>query len=124
MRRRIEILSIILTIATVYHTSLEGRKMANHQIYHHNKISCAHNGFPLGTWLIVISEEGYSVHVQVTDRIKPKYARRNGEWVVDLSGAAWKKITKSKPTVIKVTVKRRPDERKRDVPCGLKKSSR
>ena len=98
---------LVLTIATVYSQSFQGRTMANGQKYDHSKFTCAHNGYKLGTVLIV-SSGANTVEVTVTDRIPKKNQKYKGEWVIDLSGASWKALTDKKPgrLPVKVAVKK------------------
>ena len=104
LRNVTQLLCLLLTFATVYHPSFEGKQMANQDVYHHDVISCAHNAFPLGT-VLQVSSGKRSVTCEVTDRLSKKAARYKGQWVVDLSGAAWDKLTDAKPGRITVKVK-------------------
>lgn len=74
--------------ASFYANKFNGRKTASGELFNQNKLTCACNAVPLGTWLrITHVKNKKSVIVKVNDRIHPKMRR-----VVDLSSAAAKKI--------------------------------
>ncbi len=70
--------------ASYYHNSFQGRKTASGEIFSQQKLTCASNVFPLGTWLRITNlKNGKSVIVKVNDRMHPRMKR-----VVDLSKLA------------------------------------
>lgn len=74
--------------ASFYANKFNGRKTASGELFNQNKLTCACNAVPLGTWLrITHVKTKKSVIVKVNDRIHPKMRR-----VVDLSSGAAKKI--------------------------------
>jgi rare lipoprotein A len=71
-------------VASYYHNSFIGRKTSSGEIFSQEKLTCASNQYPLGTWLKVTNtRNGKSVIVKVNDRMHPKMNR-----VVDLSRQA------------------------------------
>ena len=71
-------------IASYYHDSLHGRKMANGKPYNRDSMTCAHLQFPLGTRLLVTNvHTKKQIVVHVTDR--GPYSRK---FVIDLSRRA------------------------------------
>ena len=74
--------------ASYYHDKFEGRQTANGEIFRQDKMTCAHNTLPLGTWIRVTNLRNQkTVIVRVTDRLHPKNPR-----LVDLSKKAAKKL--------------------------------
>jgi rare lipoprotein A len=87
-------------IASWYGPNFHGRKTANGEIFDQQKLTCASNHFPLGTWLKITNlRNGKSVVVKVNDRMSPKVHR-----VVDLSKAAGAIIGIDKTGIGKVQV--------------------
>jgi rare lipoprotein A len=87
-------------IASWYHDKFHGRKTANGDIFSQQKLTCASNQYPLGTWLKVTNvRNGKFVLVRVNDRMNVRMKR-----VVDLSRAAAKQIGIEKSGVGKVRV--------------------
>ncbi len=71
-------------VASFYHDSFHGRRMANGVPYHRDSFTCAHRRYPLGTWLRVVNpKNGKAVVVQVTDR-----GPYSHNFTIDLSKAA------------------------------------
>ncbi len=74
--------------ASYYADKFQGRSTASGQPYDKNKMTCAHNSLPLGTWVKVTSlRNKRSVIVQVTDRL-----HRRNKRLVDLSRIAASKL--------------------------------
>ncbi|MEN9568920.1 MAG: hypothetical protein RL172_151 [Bacteroidota bacterium] len=88
--------------ASFYSNKFNGRKTANGEIFSQQKMTCACNVLPLGTWVKVTNlRNGKSVVVKVNDRLHPKMKR-----IVDLTSAAAKKLgyTSAGLTRVKVEV--------------------
>lgn len=74
--------------ASYYSNKFNGRRTANGEIFDQNKLTCACNVLPLGTWIKVTNlRNKRTVIVKVNDRIHPRMKR-----VVDLSRAAAQKL--------------------------------
>ena len=74
--------------ASYYANKFDGRKTANGDIFNQNKLTCACNVLPLGSWIKVTNlRNGRTVVVLTNDRLHPKMRR-----VVDLSRAAAVKL--------------------------------
>lgn len=74
--------------ASYYSNKFQGRATANGEPYDKNKMTCAHNSLPLGTWIKVTNlRNGKSVIVRITDRLHYKNKR-----LVDLSRIAASKL--------------------------------
>ena len=88
--------------ASYYADMFEGRKTANGEIFRQEKMTGAHNGVPLGTWIRVTNlRNGRQVVVKINDRINKRTKR-----LVDLSQAAASSLgyIKSGTTRVKVEV--------------------
>ncbi len=74
--------------ASYYSNKFQGKPTSNGELYDKNKMTCAHNSLPLGTWVKVTNlRNKKSVVVRVTDRLHHKNKR-----VVDLSRIAASKL--------------------------------
>lgn len=74
--------------ASYYADKFVGRKTANGEVFSQEKMTCAHNTLPLGTWIKVTNlKNKKSVIVRVNDRLHPRNPR-----LVDLSKTAAKKL--------------------------------
>jgi len=74
--------------ASFYSNKFQGRPTSSGEPYDKNKMTCAHNSLPLGTWVKVTNlRNKKSVVVRVTDRLHHKNKR-----VVDLSRMAASKL--------------------------------
>ncbi len=74
--------------ASYYANKFDGRRTASGEIFSQNKMTCACNVLPLGTWVKVTNlRNGKSVVVKINDRIHPKMKR-----IVDLSKTAAQKL--------------------------------
>ena len=74
--------------ASYYSNKFQGRPTAMGEPYDKNKMTCAHNSLPLGTWIKVTNlRNGKSVVVRITDRLHHKNKR-----LVDLSRIAASKL--------------------------------
>ena len=70
--------------ASFYANKFNGRQTASGEIFSQNKLTCACNAVPLGTWIKVTNmHNGRSVVVKVNDRLHPKMRR-----IVDLTKAS------------------------------------
>jgi rare lipoprotein A len=86
--------------ASYYANKFRGRPMAGGEPYDKNKMTCAHNSLPLGTWIKVTNiRNKRSVVVRVTDRLHHKNTR-----LVDLSGIAAAKLGYIKRGLARVKV--------------------
>ena len=86
--------------ASYYSNKFQGRLTASGELYDKNKMTCAHNSLPLGTWVKVTNlRNKKSVVVRVTDRLHHKNKR-----VVDLSGIAASKLGYLKRGLARVKV--------------------
>lgn len=75
-------------VASFYADKFNGRKTASGQIFSQDKLTCACNVLPLGTWVRVTNmSNGKSVKLLVNDRLHPRMRR-----LVDLSKSAAKKL--------------------------------
>lgn len=74
--------------ASFYHNKFNGRQTASGEIFSQQKMTCACNALPFGTWIKVTNlRNNKSVIVKVNDRLHPRIKR-----VADLSYTAAKKI--------------------------------
>ncbi|MEY2916967.1 MAG: hypothetical protein RIS73_681 [Bacteroidota bacterium] len=74
--------------ASFYSNKFNGRKTANGEIFNQNKLTCACNVLPLGTWIKVTNlKNGRTVVVKTNDRLHPKMKR-----IIDLTKAAAVKL--------------------------------
>lgn len=74
--------------ASWYGRGFEGQRTTSGAIFHENALTAAHDTLPLGTKLVVTTQEtGRSVVVTVTDRMPPKKTR-----IIDVSRAAAKQL--------------------------------
>ncbi len=88
-------------IASYYANKFQGRPMASGILYDKNKMTCAHNSLPMGTWIKVTSMRNKKwVVVKVTDRLHHSNKR-----LVDLSGVAAGKLGFIKRGLTRVKVK-------------------
>jgi rare lipoprotein A len=74
--------------ASFYHNKFNGRQTANGEIFSQQKMTCACNALPFGTWIKITNlRNNKTVIVKVNDRLHPKVKR-----VADLSYTAAKKL--------------------------------
>jgi rare lipoprotein A len=74
--------------ASFYSNKFNGRKTANGEIFNQNKLTCACNVLPLGTWIRVTNlKNGRTVLVKTNDRLHPKMKR-----IIDLTKAGATKL--------------------------------
>lgn len=79
---------ILYGMASFYANKFNGRKTANGEIFSQNKLTCACNILPLGTWIKVTNlRNGKTVIVKTNDRLHPKMKR-----IIDLTKAAAVKL--------------------------------
>jgi len=96
--------------ASYYSNKFKGKRTASGQLYDPEKLTAAHNGLPLNTWIRVTNQRNKkSVVVKVNDRLHKRNRR-----LVDLSYAAAKELGATGRGLIKVKVevigKRKPRE--------------
>jgi rare lipoprotein A len=71
-------------MASFYHNKFHGRKTSSGELYDREKMTAAHNGLPLNTWIRVTNiRNGRTVIVKVNDRL-----HHRNERLVDLSRTA------------------------------------
>jgi rare lipoprotein A len=74
--------------ASFYANKFNGRQTANGEIFSQDKMTCACNALPLGTWVKITNlRNNKMVVVKVNDRLHPRMRR-----VTDLSRSAAKKL--------------------------------
>ncbi len=79
---------VLYGLASFYSNKFNGRKTASGEIFSQNKLTCACNVLPLGTWIRVTNlKNGRIVIVKTNDRLHPKMKR-----IVDLTKAAAVKL--------------------------------
>jgi rare lipoprotein A len=95
-------------VASYYHDSLKGLKMANGQRYNPEKLTCAHLTYPLGSILKVARKDNPEQSVMVTVVDRGPYIKGR---VIDLSKRAAKEIGLIQPGIAEVfiSVVKRPD---------------
>jgi rare lipoprotein A len=87
-KRKVSNAKIQYGTASFYSNKFNGRKTANGEVYDSKKMTGAHNGLPLGTWVKVTNQRNHkSVIVKINDRLHYKNPR-----LIDLSGSAAKKL--------------------------------
>ncbi len=75
---------VLYGTASFYADKFNGRQTANGEIFRQDKLTCACNVLPFGTWIRVSNvHNGKSVVVKVNDRLHPKMRR-----IVDLTKAS------------------------------------
>jgi rare lipoprotein A len=96
-------------IASYYHDSLKGLKMANGQRYNPEKLTCAHLTYPLGTILKVARKDNPEQSVMVTVLDRGPYIKGR---VIDLSRRAAREIGLIQPGIAEVVIAvvKRPDD--------------
>ena len=86
--------------ASYYSNKFKGKPTASGQLYDPAKLTAAHNGLPLNTWIKVINQRNKKwVIVKVNDRLHKRNRR-----LVDLSYSAAKKLGATGHGLIKVKV--------------------
>lgn len=94
--------SVQYGVASYYADKFEDRKTANGEVFSQKKMTAAHNGLPLGTWIRVTNQRnGRKVVVKVNDRLHHRNKR-----LVDLSKEAARRLgfINSGTTRVKVEV--------------------
>ena len=75
-------------MASFYHSKFHGRKTSSGEKYDQDKMTGAHNGLPLNTWIRVTNiRNGRTVVVKINDRL-----HHRNERLVDLSRSAASKL--------------------------------
>ena len=79
---------VLYGLASFYSNKFNGKKTASGEIFSQNKLTCACNVLPLGTWVKVTNlKNGKSVILKTNDRLHPRMKR-----IVDLTRAAAVKL--------------------------------
>lgn len=79
---------VLYGLASFYSNKFNGKKTASGEIFSQNKLTCACNVLPLGTWVRVTNiKNGRSVILKTNDRLHPRMKR-----IVDLTRAAANKL--------------------------------
>jgi rare lipoprotein A len=98
--RNVAIVDSAVGMASFYSDKFVGRKTANGELFSQEKLTCAHNTLPFGTYIRVTElQHQRSVVVRVNDRLHHHNAR-----LVDLSKAASRQLGLGTAGVIKVKV--------------------
>jgi len=93
-------MSVQYGTASYYSNKFQGKPTSSGEPYDKNKMTCAHNSLPLGTWVKVTNlRNKKSVVVRVTDRL-----HHNNKRVVDLSRIAASKLGYVKRGLTRVKV--------------------
>lgn len=75
-------------MASFYHNKFQGRKTSSGERYDQDKMTAAHNGLPMNTWIRVTNiKNGRRVVVKINDRL-----HHRNERLVDLSRSAASKL--------------------------------
>lgn len=83
-RKGASISTVQYGIASYYSNRFQGKKTASGELFDQEKMTCAHNALPMGTWLRVTNlRNNRSVIVRVNDRLNYHNHR-----LVDLSRSA------------------------------------
>ncbi len=87
-------------LASFYSKKFHGRRTASGEIFNVNKMTCACNKVPLGTWLRVTNlKNGRSIVVKANDRLHPRMKR-----LVDLTPAGARELNFIKAGLTRVKV--------------------
>jgi rare lipoprotein A len=98
--RNIPIVDTAIGNASFYSDKFIGKKTANGEIFSQDKLTCAHNTYPLGSKVRVTNlKNGKSVVLRVNDRLHHRNPR-----LVDLSRAGANKLGFKKSGIAKVRV--------------------
>jgi rare lipoprotein A len=101
---------VLYGMASFYANSFNGKETALGEIFNQNKMTCACNVLPLGTWIRVTNlRNGRTVLVKTNDRLHPRMKR-----IIDLSRSAAVKLgyVSHGLTRVKVEVLGKKDPRK------------
>jgi len=91
---------VIYGTASFYANKFNGRKTASGELFSQDKLTCASNMLPLGTWIKITNvRNGKTVIVKVNDRMHPRMRR-----LVDLSRAAARKLGYTAKGLVRVKV--------------------
>lgn len=91
---------VMYGLASFYSKKFHGRRTANGEIFNVNKMTCACNKVPLGTWLRVTNlKNGRSIVVKSNDRLHPRMKR-----LVDLTPAGARELNFIKAGLTRVKV--------------------
>jgi rare lipoprotein A len=101
---------VLYGMASFYANSFNGKRTALGEVFYQNKLTCACNILPLGTWIRVTNlRNGRTVLVKTNDRLHPRMKR-----IIDLSRSAAVKLgyISHGLTRVKVEVLGKKDPRK------------
>lgn len=98
-------------LATWYGPEHQGKRMANLRRFDYRRLTCASWHYPLGTKLLVTSEQGLSVTVEVTDRGPNKRLMRKDGRSIDLSLTAFERLAGKELGLLPVTITRLAKEK-------------
>ncbi|MDN3654990.1 septal ring lytic transglycosylase RlpA family protein [Ferruginibacter paludis] len=91
---------ILYGTASFYANKFNGRQTASGEIFSQDKLTCACNVLPFGTWIKVTNiKNGNSAIVKVNDRMHPKMKR-----IVDLTRATAISLGYKSQGIVKVKV--------------------
>jgi rare lipoprotein A len=91
---------VLYGTASFYANKFNGRQTASGEIFNQNKLTCACNVLPFGTWIKVTNiKNGKSAVVKVNDRLHPKMKR-----IVDLTRATAIALGYKSQGIVKVKV--------------------
>lgn len=98
--RKVPIVDTAIGHASFYSDKFIGKKTANGELFSQDKLTCAHNTYPLGSKIRVTNlKNGKTVILKVNDRLHHRNPR-----LVDLTRAGAKKLGFSKAGIVKVKV--------------------
>lgn len=98
--RQVPLVDSAVGYASFYSDKFIGKKTANGEVFSQEKLTCAHNTYPLGSKVKVTNlKNGKSVVLRVNDRLHHRNPR-----LVDLSSAGANKLGFKKSGIIKVRV--------------------
>ena len=94
---------IVTGKATFYSACLDGTKTSTGEIFNNKNMTAASNSFKMHTWVMVKNlSNNKTVVVRINDRMHPRMAKKGR--IIDLSGAAAKKLGFLKKGVTRVEV--------------------
>lgn len=98
--RKVPLVDTAIGHASFYADKFIGRRTANGEIFSQNKLTCAHNTYPLGSKVRVTNlKNGKTVVLKVNDRLHHRNPR-----LVDLTKAGAAKLGFQRSGIVKVKV--------------------
>ncbi len=98
--RNVPLVDTAIGHASFYSDKFIGRRTANGEIFSQNKLTCAHNTYPLGSKVRVTNlKNGKTVVLKVNDRLHHRNPR-----LVDLTKAGAAKLGFQRSGIVKVKV--------------------